>query len=76
MRATCTAVICPWGGDATNSVISAHTGMVNASMFDNLRNLKNGDEVKIEVMGKNLHYGVVGQHASLRNPRRKEESHD
>jgi sortase A len=45
----------------TNSVISAHTGMVNASMFDNLRNLKNGDEVKIEVMGKNLRYGVVGQ---------------
>lgn len=45
----------------TNSVISAHTGMVNASMFDNLRNLKNGDEVKLEVMGKNLRYGVVGQ---------------
>ena len=51
----------PVGGDATNSVISAHTGMVNASMFDNLRNLKNGDEVKLEVMGKNLRYGVVGQ---------------
>lgn len=51
----------PVGGDATNSVISAHTGMVDASMFDNLRKLKDGDEVQIEVLGQHLRYGVTKQ---------------
>lgn len=51
----------PVGGEGTNSVISAHTGMVNASMFDNLRKLENGDVVEIEVMGKKLRYGVTDQ---------------
>ncbi|WJY72244.1 class C sortase [Corynebacterium auriscanis] len=51
----------PVGGDGTNSLLSAHTGMVNASMFDNLRKLKDGDEVFVEVMGEKLKYKVHGQ---------------
>ena len=51
----------PVGGDGNNSLISAHTGMVNASMFDNLRKLKDGDEVFVEVMGEKLKYKVHGR---------------
>ena len=35
--------------------------MVNASMFDNLRKLKDGDEVFVEVMGEKLKYKVHGR---------------
>lgn len=51
----------PVGGDGTNSLLSAHTGMVNASMFDNLWKLQDGDEVFVEVMGETLRYKVHGQ---------------
>lgn len=51
----------PVGGDGTNSLLSAHTGMVNASMFDNLRKLQDGDEVFVEVMGETLKYEVHGR---------------
>lgn len=50
----------PVGGDGENAVISAHTGMVDASMFDNLRKLKDGDIVHIEVMGRHMRYQVHG----------------
>ena len=50
----------PVGGDGTNSLLSAHTGMVNASMFDNLRKLKDGDVVYVEVMGEKLKYQIHG----------------
>ena len=51
----------PVGGDGTNAVLSAHTGMVNASMFDQLPFLKDGEIATIEVMGELLHYEVVGR---------------
>lgn len=51
----------PVGGDGTNSVISAHTGMVNAAMFDQLPMLKNGDDIYIDVMGERLRYRMVGR---------------
>ena len=51
----------PVGGKGTNAVISAHTGMVDASMFDNLPRLKDGEIITVEVMGELLHYKVVGR---------------
>ena len=49
----------PVGGDGTNSVISAHTGMVNAAMFDQLPTLKPGEDIFIDVMGERLRYRMV-----------------
>lgn len=51
----------PVGGLGTNAVISAHTGMVNASMFDNLPRLQDGETVTIDVMGETLTYKVTGR---------------
>ncbi|WJY68831.1 class C sortase [Corynebacterium auris] len=51
----------PVGGDGTNSVISAHTGMVNAAMFDQLPLLKEGDDIYIDVLGQRLRYRMVGR---------------
>lgn len=51
----------PVGGDGTNSVISAHTGMVNAAMFDQLPMLKPGDDIFIDVMGERLRYRMVSR---------------
>ena len=51
----------PVGGMGTNSVITAHTGMVNASMFDQLPMLKDGAIVKIDVMGEQLYYKVYNR---------------
>lgn len=48
----------PVGGAGTTSVVSAHTGMVNATMFDGLPRLRSGDDVYISVMGQTLHYQV------------------
>nr|WP_275587029.1 class C sortase [Arcanobacterium pluranimalium] len=48
----------PVGGPGTTSVISAHTGMVNASMFDNLVFIDTGADVFIEVLDQTLHYKV------------------
>ena len=51
----------PVGGDGTNAVISAHTGMVNAAMFDALPSLKPGDDIFIDVMGERLRYRMVSR---------------
>ncbi len=48
----------PVGGLGTTSVISAHTGMVNASMFDNLVFIKEGADVYIDILDETLHYKV------------------
>ncbi|MFC5369703.1 class C sortase [Arcanobacterium bovis] len=48
----------PVGGSGTTAVISAHTGMVNASMFDNLVFIKDGTDIFIEVLDQTLHYQV------------------
>ena len=50
----------PVGGLGTNAVISAHTGMVDATMFDNLPKLKDGEDVFIDVLGEKLRYRVTG----------------
>ena len=51
----------PVGGMGTNAVISAHTGMVDATMFDNLPKLKDGQDVYINVLGERLRYRVTGR---------------
>ena len=51
----------PVGGLGTNSVISAHTGMVNAAMFDQLPMLKPGDDIFIDVMGQRLRYRMTSR---------------
>lgn len=51
----------PVGGNGTNSVISAHTGMVNAAMFDRLPTLKEGDDIYIDVMGERLRYKMTSR---------------
>ena len=51
----------PVGGARTTSVISAHTGMVNASMFDRLPALGKGDDVYVTVADQTLRYRVRGK---------------
>lgn len=50
----------PVGGESATSVITAHTGMVNASMFDNLGKLEVGEPVYINVLGETLRYRMTG----------------
>ena len=49
----------PLGGESTNTVIAGHTGYVGRIFFDNLRNLKIGDEVVLTNYWDNLRYKVV-----------------
>lgn len=51
----------PVGGMGNNAVITAHTGMVNASMFDQLPMLKNGAIVKLQVLDQTMYYKVTGR---------------
>lgn len=51
----------PVGGQARTSVISAHTGMMSASMFDQIVALGNGSDIYIDVMGEKLRYRVTGR---------------
>lgn len=48
----------PIGGESNHSVLTAHTGLSNATMFDRLDELVNGDAFYIDVMGEVLKYEV------------------
>lgn len=48
----------PVGGKGTHSVISAHTGLPSAKMFDNLTEVKKGDVFYIHVLNQTLAYEV------------------
>lgn len=50
----------PIGQESSTSVITAHTGMVNASMFDNLGKLQEGEPVYINILGETLRYRMTG----------------
>ena len=50
----------PVGGAGTNTTITAHTGLATASMFDNLINIKKGNDVFISTLGDVMRYRVVG----------------
>ena len=48
----------PVGGESTHSVITAHRGLAEATMFTNLDRMRSGDIFTIEVMGEVLVYEV------------------
>lgn len=48
----------PVGGPGTHSVITGHTGLTNATLFDNLDKVHKGDAVYISASGEKLKYVV------------------
>lgn len=48
----------PIGGETTNCVLAGHTGYVGRIFFDNIRNLKIGDTVKVTNFWETLKYKV------------------
>lgn len=48
----------PVGGPSTHAVITSHTGMANATLFDNLVDVTYGDQVFVDVAGRTLAYQV------------------
>ncbi len=48
----------PVGGTGTHSVLTSHTGMASATLFDHLVDVKEGDLMFIEVLGETLAYRV------------------
>lgn len=48
----------PIGGEGTHAVLTGHTGLPNAKMFDNLTKLVIGDKFYIHVLGETLAYEV------------------
>lgn len=48
----------PVGGEGTHSILTAHTGLANATLFDNLKDVKEGDSFFIQVAGHKLKYQV------------------
>ncbi|MCI6574255.1 MAG: class C sortase [Actinomycetaceae bacterium] len=49
----------PVGGTNRHAVITGHTGLIHATMFDRLTELKKGDEFFITVQGQELGYRVI-----------------
>ena len=50
----------PIGGESTHVCISAHCGYPTQKFFDDIDELKNGDEIYIYVLDRMLKYTVVG----------------
>lgn len=48
----------PVGGPGTHSIITGHTGLPNATLFDNLTKAKEGDAFYVQVAGHKLKYVV------------------
>lgn len=48
----------PVGGKSRHTVVTAHTGLTNATMFDDLVRLKKGDYFYFDVQGETLRYRV------------------
>lgn len=51
----------PVGGSGTHSVLFGHRGLPDSKLFTDLDRLKDGDLVTIGVLGKVLHYRVIGR---------------
>ena len=52
----------PVGGKGVNAVLTAHSGMRTASLFDGLHDVKVGDIAYVQVAGKKLAYKVRAIH--------------
>ena len=48
----------PIGENGTHAVLSGHSGLSSAKMFTDLPKLKIGDEFKVTVLGKEMHYQI------------------
>lgn len=55
----------PVGGKSSHCVLTAHSGMRNLSMFDDIRALKKGDLVLLHTMNKTLAYKMVSSEVVL-----------
>ena len=57
----------PVGGESTHTVLTGHTGLGTATMFDQLTSLKEGDVFYIEVPGRHIKYQVTDIRVVLPN---------
>lgn len=57
----------PVGGEGTHSILTSHTGLRNATLFDNLIDLKEGDSFYVGVSGERLKYKVFKTEVVLPN---------
>lgn len=48
----------PVGGTGTHTVLTGHTGLANATLFDNLINIQKGNPVYLSVSGERLKYQI------------------
>lgn len=48
----------PVGGDSTHAVLTSHTGLANATLFDHLSTVAEGDLMLVDVLGETLAYKV------------------
>lgn len=48
----------PVGGEGTHTVLTSHSGSVDAVLFSNLNKLKNGDIIIIDSLGESKEYAV------------------
>ena len=48
----------PVGGDSTHAVLSAHSGLPNADMFDRLPEIEVGDTFSITILSQTIYYQV------------------
>ena len=48
----------PVGGQGTHAVLTGHTGLTNATLFDNLTRLKEGDAFYVNTFGEKMKYRV------------------
>lgn len=48
----------PVGGEGTHSVMTAHTGLPSATLFDNLADISEGDAIYMDVSGQQMKYVV------------------
>ena len=58
VRGVCDGSSLPVGGKDTHAVITGHRGLVEASMFTRLDEMRVGDYFYIDVMGHTLGYKV------------------
>lgn len=48
----------PVGGEGSHAVLTGHTGLTNATLFDHLDEVKEGDAIYVQVAGEKLKYEV------------------
>nr|WP_234947639.1 MULTISPECIES: class C sortase [Corynebacterium] len=55
----------PVGGEGTHSVITGHTGLTNATLFDDLIDVQPGDAIYVSTFGERMKYQVYGTEVVL-----------